>query len=346
MGLPMRLAPIVGVYGLSFVFAMLACAVALVALRRPRLQLAWLAALAVLFLLPALPDAEPGTHEAVSVQPNIAMDEIWTAQKVFDTRQQLAYLSLETALAADAERPDLIVWPESPAPLYYESDREFREEANNLARLTGTYFLFGTVAHAPGGRPLNSAQLISPAGAPVARYDKMFLVPFGEFIPPGFSWMNRITQEGSDFVSGETVQAPQLGDHHIGIFICYESVFPHLVRQFAREGGEVFFNLSNDGYFGTTAAREQHLFIARMRAAENRRWLVRSTNNGITVSIDPAGRLLATAPEHVRTAVRLPFDYISETTFYTQYGDWFAWICLAASLALVVHSWIPQYRRD
>ncbi|MCP5116623.1 MAG: apolipoprotein N-acyltransferase, partial [bacterium] len=167
----------------------------------------------------------------------------------------------------------------------------------------------------------------------IARYDKMFLVPFGEFIPPGFTWINRITNEGGDFAPGEQVIVPAAAGHRLGSFICYESVFPDLVRRFADAGAEVFINLSNDGYFGGSAAREQHLLIARMRAAENRRWILRSTNDGITASIDPAGRVVRTTEEFTRTAVRLPFSYISETTLYTRFGDWFPWFCLIAALA-------------
>lgn len=336
MSILMRLAPIVGVYGLSFVFAMLATGMALALLRRPRKQLAWLLLIAPVLLLPSLPEATRGEREAVSLQPNIDMDFAWTGRSVLETRQQLAYLSLESALEAGSEPPDLLVWPEVPAPFYYERDPIFRAEANNLARLTRTHFLFGTVAFTPEGAPLNSAQLISPTGAPIARYDKMFLVPFGEFIPPGFSWINRITNEGGDFAPGQQVIAPPAGDHRLGPFICYESVFPHLVRGFAAKGAEVFVNLSNDGYFGRSAARQQHLLIARMRAAENRRWILRSTNNGITASIDPAGRIVEASEEFTRTAVRLPFSYVSEKTLYTQFGDWFAWLCLVCGLAAAV----------
>ena len=332
MSVLMKLAPIIGVYGLSFVFVMLATAMALAVLRRPRKQLAWLLVLAPVFLLPSLPDAAPGDREAVSLQPNIEMDAVWTGRSVRETRQQLAYLSLEAALEAGAEPPDLLLWPEVPAPFYYERDPIYRAEANNLARLTRTHFLFGTVAFTEDGAPLNSAQLLSPAGAPVARYDKMFLVPFGEFIPPGFSWINRITNEAGDFAPGQRLIAPPVGEHRLGPFICYESVFPHLVRQFAGAGAEVFVNLSNDGYFGRSAARPQHLLIARMRAAENRRWILRSTNNGITASIDPAGRIVRATEEFTQTAVRLPFSYVSEETAYTRYGDWFAWLCLVCGV--------------
>ena len=344
MDAPMRLAPWVGVYGLSFVFAMLGAAMALVVLRRPRRELLWLAVLPGLYLLPELPKAEAGREEAVVVQPNQALDEVWTATSATRMRERLAYLSMQSALAAGEEPPQIIVWPEVPAPLYYYSDPQFRSEANSVARLTRTHFLFGTVAHTADGAPLNSALLLSPAGEPVVRYDKMFLVPFGEFVPPLFGFVNKITKEAGDFVPGTELVVAPVGEHRVGTFICYEAVFPHLVRRFAAAGAEVFVNLSNDGYFGRSAARPQHLLIARMRAAENRRWIIRSTNDGITATIDPAGRILQLLEPYTQTAARMNYNYETRLTPYTRYGDWFAWLCLIAGLAAVAATQIPTYR--
>jgi len=124
-----------------------------------------------------------------------------------------------------------------------------------------------------------------------------------------------------------------VGAHRIGAFICYESVFPNFVRKFAANGAEVLFNLSNDGWFGKTAAREQHLSIVRMRAAENRRWILRSTNDGITATIDSAGRLRGTLPLYTQASSYTGFNYVRETTVYTRFGDWFAIVC--ATLAIM-----------
>jgi apolipoprotein N-acyltransferase len=122
--------------------------------------------------------------------------------------------------------------------------------------------------------------------------------------------------------------------HKIGAFICYESAFPDFVREFARDGAEVLVNLSNDGYFGHTAAREQHLSLVRMRAAENRRWILRATNDGITATVNPAGRVVYRAPPYRELASDVTYRYSSQTTPYTRYGDWFAWSCLIAGFLL------------
>jgi apolipoprotein N-acyltransferase len=309
MGVPMRLAPWVGVYGLSFVFMMLATALTLTALKRPRRELAWLLVLPLLFLLPALLEAEKPTQTLVALQPNIDIEQSWSRNTIDTTIDRFAYRSMEQALEAGDEKPNMIVWPEIPAPFYYELDPVYRDKANNLARLTQLSFLTGTVAYDERRSPLNSAQLVSPTGEPVGRYDKMYLVPFGEFVPAPFGFVNRVTDEAGDFAPGTEVKLMPVDGRQAGAFICYESVFPHLVRRFAKQGAEVFLNLSNDGYFGTSAARYQHLFIARMRAAENRRWLVRVTNNGVTASIDPAGRIREQLTEYEEVAGRLHYDY-------------------------------------
>lgn len=322
----MRLAPITGVYGLSFAFAMLSCALALLLVRKPRRELLWLAALVVPIALPGAPVPTPGSQRALVVQPNIDTELQWTEDNVRDTEQKLAALSR-------APGADLILWPEVPAP-FYVSDAQFRDYTARIAQAAGTPFLFGAVGFTPQREPLNSAVMMDPPGKIVDRYDKINLVPFGEFIPPMFGWVNRITKEIGDFVPGERVVVFPLDGHKLGAFICYESAFPDLVRQFVRGGAEVLVNLSNDGYFGHSAAHQQHLEIVRMRAAENRRWILRATNDGITAAIDPAGRVVERMPAFIQTAGLLPYDYESNETPYTRHGDWFAWGCFVSGLLL------------
>lgn len=335
MGVPMRLAPITGVYGLSFVFAMMGAAVTLVILRRPRMHLAPLAVLPLLFLVPPLPDKATGTETAVVVQPNIEERSTWTTPATEDTIKRVVYQTLDVALTA-SPRPRVILWPEVPAPFYYEADPYFREQVAQLARLTRTDFLFGAVAQTPQRAPLNAVFQLGPDGNFVARYDKINLVPFGEFTPPLFEWIGKISSEAGSFAPGRNILTFPVAGGRAGVFICYESVFPHFVREFALRGAGVLLNLSNDGYFGRSAAREQHLLIARMRAAENRRWLIRATNDGITATIDPAGRVDRKLEPYARVAARMEFGWRTDETAYTKYGDWFVWGCLAVGLASCV----------
>jgi apolipoprotein N-acyltransferase len=338
MSLPARLAPLVGVYGLSFAFALLNGAVAITALRRPRRELAWLALLAPLYFLPALPEPATPDRVAALVQPNVADTDRWPADATEALHNRLVLKSLEAALAP-GPTPTLIVWPEMPAPLYIDHDPEFRARLAKLAATARAPVLAAVVAYTPTGDPLNSAVLVSDHGEVVDRYDKIQLVPFGEFVPPLFGWVSRITNEAGDFAPGQRVVVFPAAGHRFGAFICYESAFPHLVRQFARNGAEVLFNLSNDGYFGRSAARPQHLKLVRMRAMENGRWIVRSTNDGITAVVDPAGRVTQTLAPYQEATLRARFAFRGQTTPYTRYGDWFAWGCLAAGCAAAAWAW-------
>ena len=333
MPLPMRLAPIVGVYGLSFVFAMIAGAVALLILRRRRVEFAWLLVLPLLFALPAAPARQPGDEHALLVQPNIDPEMDWTETTLLREERDLSILS-------DASRDPLIIWPEAPAP-FYPSDPAFREYVETLARSDHAYLLFGGVGYNATGAPLNSAFLLNPNGEMLGHYDKINLVPFGEFVPKIFFWVNRITKEAGDFAPGTRIVEFPVNGHKIGVFICYESAFGDFVREFVRGGAQVLVNISNDGYFGHSAAREQHLELVRMRAAENARWILRATNDGITATVDPAGRIVYRMPPYQELAAEVRYRYESNLTPYTRYGDWFAWSCLVCGIVL----WVGQSLR-
>jgi apolipoprotein N-acyltransferase len=326
MALPLRLAPFTGVYGISFVFAMLAAGVAVVLLRYPRRFLWPLAAIGLLYFLPSMPRDHAMLQGAVAVQPNIDPERIWTEGAQKRTEEDLALIS-------DAWPARLVVWPELPAPLYFYDDPVFHDAAERIARKHG-YFLFGTVAYTAKRQPLNSAVLLGPEGNEIGRYDKVNLVPFGEFIPPMFSFVNRITQEAGDFAPGDRVKVLNAGPDKLGVFICYESAFPDFVRQFTARGATVLFNLSNDAYFGHSAAREQHLLLVRMRAVENGRYIVRVTNDGITASIDPAGRVIQELPRYREAVGLMPFRSATALTPFVRFGDWFAWTCLFAGVFL------------
>jgi len=316
-----RLAPITGVWGMSFVLAMIGCAVALSFLRRPLTHYAWLASLALLPLLPASPLPRAGNERARVVQPNIDTETEWTPES-------MALLEQRMVLLSEPSEASVILWPEAPAP-FYPDNRDFRTYVSDLARDSKSAILLGGVGRTITGAPLNSAFLFNADGEMAAdRYDKIQLVPFGEYIPNAFEWVNRITHEIGDFVPGTRIVTFALNDYRLGAFICYESAFPNLVRQFTKAGANVLVNLSNDGYFGHSAAREQHLILVRMRAAENRRWIVRATNDGITAMIDPAGREIARLALYTQTSAVFRYNPETELTPYVRFGDWFAWTCL------------------
>jgi apolipoprotein N-acyltransferase len=331
---------LVGVYGISFLFALTATAtVTAIATRKP-IHLTWIAA-ALIVPLAVLPKAaEPPTQRALVVQPMMPQASVWTSELL---TQKLKGL-IELSLPKGNDSP-LLIWPEMPGPIYFDSDPAFHEMAVVLAQTRQRYFLFGTVTRTSRSAPLNTAIMLTPTGAEVARYNKMNLVPFGEFVPAAFAWVNRITQEAGDFEPGTQQTTFATTDFNAGVFICYESAFPEFVRQFAKQGATFYANISNDGYFGESKAREQHLSLVRMRAVESRRWIIRATNSGITAVVDPLGRVTETLPEYQHIAKEVQYGVSQEVTPYSRYGDWFAWGCLAAGLVALLTSVLASHSR-
>jgi apolipoprotein N-acyltransferase len=259
------------------------------------------------------------------------------------TLNELTDLTVKS-VASSPVKPDLEVWPESPAP-FFTNDPQFREAVSTMARATKTWTVAGAIGTSPaagtGGQngPLfNSAVLISPSGEWTARYDKVHLVPFGEYLPfpTLFSFAGGLTKEVGEFQHGTSHRPLDAGDKHLGVFICYESIFPDEVRQSADQGAQVFVNISNDGWYGDSGAYAQHLNQTRMRAIENNRWLLSATDTGVTASVDPWGRVVARIPRKERATLVAPYALTSVTTFYTRHGDWFAYGCAIISIGALL----------
>jgi apolipoprotein N-acyltransferase len=139
-----------------------------------------------------------------------------------------------------------------------------------------------------------------------------------------------------DFQHGSQYKVGNLSGGPFSVYICYEAIFPNEVRRFTLAGAQLFVNISDDGWFGGSGAPAQHLAMARVRAVENRRWLLRDTNDGITVSVDPYGRIAARLPEHIRGELDAPYAFRAGLTPYARWGDWLAWLCVLVSLMLVL----------
>jgi apolipoprotein N-acyltransferase len=348
MSIPLRLAPLTGVWGLSFVFVLMSAAIASIILRQPRARILWLLLLPALVFLPAVPNAERGNVSAILLQPNIDDETEWTPDLVNQTEQQLMILSMSPALSRD-RAVDLIVWPEMPAP-FQDTDVNFVGRVASVAKMSHAAVLTGVIATASDGAPLNSALLMGSNGGAISRYDKVNLVPFGEFVPWPFGMLTKkVSKEAGDFEAGRKVIVSSVsgatGNHKIGTFICYESVFPGYIRKFAASGAEALFNISNDSWFGKSPARYQHLQIVRMRAAENSRWILRATDNGITAVIDPAGRVVRTTQEYTELAARFQYRYGQDQTFYTRYGDWFVALCALLAAGSLTSAVLQAHRR-
>src|SRR5580704_6562893 len=249
-----------------------------------------------------------------------------------------------------ATHPDLVAWPESPAP-YFGDDARFRQAMQSVAVATHAPLIVGGIGMERSNQDqgqdqnwnfYNSAFIIDADGVGVGRYDKIHLVPFGEYIPFQnlLTFAHKLTGRVSSFTRGSEHRVFQLdtqsgGRHRYGVFICYEAVFADEVRQLARNGAEVLVNISDDGWYGDTSAPWQHLNMARMRAVENRRWLLRDTNNGVTAAIDPYGRVRQSIPRHQTDALPAEFAFRDGITFYTAHGDVFGWLCAILALGVL-----------
>jgi len=355
-----QLAALTGIYGLSFLAAaysaLLACAIepAKMLAGRPaaggrgirpgRASLALVAATLVLFLAGVVgpryvPRQEP-RHVAYLVQTNFPQSPSYPPDWLERHATEMDELESLSVRAARAQ-PGLLIWPEVPAP-FQLLDRRFAARAQRIAQASGSYFLVGTVDWKPAPQgyagPFNSAALLDPAGRRVFHYDKIHLVPFGEYVPLRrvLSFARQLTAEvgefqpGTQFAIGELGPDPARGlrGEKFGTFICFEAIFPAEVREFVAGGAELLINLSNDGWFGRSGAPEQHLGMARVRAVEERRWLLRDTNNGYTVAVDPYGRMAARLEPDRRGVLAAPYDFRNDRTPYARWGDWVVWLCL------------------
>jgi apolipoprotein N-acyltransferase len=350
-----QITSITGIYGLSFLVvaysAVLVWALSAPAGKSQRRAFAYWAGATAILAIAALfggyfvPQSHPDriAHLVQTDLPqSLDYPENWDELHAGDMAQ-LDNISISSGLASSVStgQPSLIVWPEVPAPFSLQQFG-FAQRAVHLAEASHSDFLVGELdwkPSSPGHRiPYNSAALLDPAGHEQFLYDKMHLVPFGEFFPwRDFFWFAKdLTGIVGDFGVGTRHAVGDLPGGKFGVFICYEAIFPDHVRQFVLNGAGLLINISNDGWFGRSAAAAQHRNQARVRAVENRRWLLRDTNNGYTISVDPYGRVVASMPADIRGELDAPYAFRDDRTLYTRWGDWLPWLSLILSICFVI----------
>jgi apolipoprotein N-acyltransferase len=281
------------------------------------------------------------------VQGNIDQAIKWDPAFQISTTEK--YIALSKS--AIPSNPDLIVWPETAAPFYFLYNAGPTELVMKGVRETGIPFLIGSPSfirrddhHADF---FNSAFLIDPSGKVAGKYDKVHLVPFGEYVPfqEWFPFIGKIVEEVGDFKSGRKGQTLIWGEYPLGIQICYEMIFPDLSREMARNQAAFLINMTNDAWYGKTSAPYQHFSMAVFRAVENRRSLIRSANTGISGFIDPTGRIIASTPLFEEAVITRSLPVLKTESFYTRYGDVFALTCMAISILLFFFCSITQNRK-
>ncbi|MDE1162469.1 MAG: apolipoprotein N-acyltransferase [Acidobacteriaceae bacterium] len=343
-----RMAPITGVMGLSLLVAV----VNALWLGRWRVRssvaqrVVFITAAVVVVTLTVLevtwrPEELPASRHAVLLQSNLSVGAESGPKETRDQLlQKLSTLSLQAA--GSAEHVDLVAWPEAPAD-FIDGDPLFRESIGSLAKQLRAPVIADSIAVErnatvpEAGKLYNSASFFASDGSYSGRYDKMHLVPFGEYTPYKdlFFFAGHLLDNVGGFSPGTQHTLFHADGHSIGVFICYESIFGDEVRELAKNGADVLLNLSDDGWYGDSSAPWEHLDMVRMRAIENNRWLLRSTNTGVTTVIDPYGRMGTSLPRHRRGALAATFAYRQGTTFYTRHGDWLGWLCALIALAFL-----------
>jgi apolipoprotein N-acyltransferase len=331
-----------GVYGVSALLVLVNTALAWIAIeRRGRgaaaalLVAAAAVAGALLVGRAHLAVADAPTVPVAVVQGNIPQAVKWDAAFKAETLRIYGEL---TRQAAPGSR--LVVWPEAAVPAYVRFEPGALRWLTDLAASVRVPLLVGVPDAEPAGRVmhyLNSAFLVDSAGVR-ARYDKMHLVPFGEYVPLKrlLFFVEAIAAEIGDFTPGRQVALLPLEGTPFGTVICYEVIFPGLFRRFVAEGATFMTNITNDAWFGDSGGPLQHLQMVPLRAVENQIAIVRAANTGVSAFVLPSGAIQATLPLGARGALRAQVPLRRGDTFYTRFGDVFAYACVAFSGAALV----------
>lgn len=344
-----QIADITGIYGISFLILAVNTAIAILILRRGRRAYAPLIAAGLLmgavFLyggssLRRWGSISPGYHAAM-LQGNISADD---PEQALNDKFQKRYVQMADSLKT---KVDLLVLPESPTPVFFQYDLSYRETLSRLAMRYRFGMIFNNIdcRDTEGEAPcFNSAYFMDGSGVLKGIYDKIHLVPFGEYLPfKGKLFLGEtISKDVSEFSAGREFRILEIGNHPSNAIICFEAVFPGLVRRFVDQGSQLIVNLTNDGWYGPTAAPYQHLAIARLRAVENRRYLLRAANTGISAVIEPTGNIQASTGLLQEAIGEGNFDFLREKTVYTRYGDVFVFLCAIILCGSIVMLWLAN----
>jgi apolipoprotein N-acyltransferase len=347
-------ADLFGVYGLSFLLVLSNAALA--ELFRARRTGLYRPAWGVLLLTAGLVaacwgygqwrlrddlDGRPERLRVAVVQGNIPQDIKWHPAHQQETVR--IYRELSAQAAADS-RPQLLIWPEAAMPFYYQDGGELAEQIDRVPAETGAALLFGSPAYrreSGAMHYLNSAFLLDRQGEPLGRSDKVHLVPFGEYVPLKrfLPFIDKLVVGIGDFSPGTIAPLP-LNGHRLGVLVCYEAIFPELAREWVRQGSGLLVNVTNDAWFGNSSAPWQHLAMVTFRAVENRVWVARAANTGISAFIAPSGRVLAATPLFEPAVATLEVGLGARPGLYARTGDLLPLLMLGLCIF-----WLVQTRR-
>ncbi len=275
------------------------------------------------------------------IQGNIDQAVKWDPDFQQMTLERYRLLSIDAAQASPA--PEFVVWPETAVPFFYGFEEDLTEQLNDTFAQVGKPVLFGLPSMILlEGMPKvqNSAYLVRPDGTLLGTYAKQHLVPFGEYVPYQhvLFFVSRLVYAAGDFEPGRGPSVMQLGDHSLGVLICYEAIFPELARAAVRQGANVLVNITNDAWYGDTGAPYQHRDMALWRAVEFRVPIIRAANTGVSVIADAAGRVAGRIPLNETEWLVADIHPLQVQTIYERWGDFFAWVCSLTTVFGVVYA--------
>jgi len=277
-------------------------------------------------------------QKVLLVQGNIDQSLKWNVlyqKETIDIYQDLSLSAPEPTAAG------MIIWPETAVPFYFQDADDQQQRIVSLTQQTGSWLLFGSPSYRNDGGGLsflNTAFLLSPEGSLVDQYHKVHLVPFGEYVPLRryFPFLGKLAGGIGDFQAGQGFIPIDTGTHKIGVLICYEGILSEAGRSYKQKGADLFVNITNDAWFGKTSAPYQHLSMTVFRAAENKLFLARAANTGISAIIDPTGKIVKQTEIFKRTILQGEIKYSGVSTLYARYGDVFAYACFIALLSITL----------
>ncbi len=266
--------------------------------------------------------------EVSLIQGNIDQSIKWNESFQQETINIYEKLSLQNT----PEQGGLIVWPETALPFNYQDANNLQKQVQNISLKTKSWFIFGSTSYENSKNDTNyynSAYLLSPAGEIQGKYNKVHLVPYGEYVPLRnvFPFIKKLTAGMGDFTAGAGYYPLAVDNRKIGILICYEGILPFAARTYKKDGAELLVNITNDAWFGATSAPFQHFSMAVFRAVETRLYLVRAANTGISAIINPQGQIVAQTKIFEKVAIKENVKYSNIQTTYVKYGDILVFVC-------------------
>ena len=322
---------------------------------RPSLSIVSISAVALMFILSLVYgyhrlDRSYDTPErelsVAVIQGNIPQHMKWDRnfkRHTMDIYKRLTY-------EAGKHTPDLVIWPETAAPFFFQEQSGYSKEILDLASTENIFLLFGSPAYITADNPtpnlLNSAYLISPYRETLSRYDKIHLVPFGEYVPLSkiLFFIEKMVAGIGDFIPGRDYTVMEIPQGKFGVVICYEVIFPELVRKFTVNGARFMTTITNDAWFGKSSAPYQHFSMVVFRSIENRVYFARAANTGISGFISSKGEILGASDIFTEDYIVRKVSPSNEKTFYTLYGDVFAYASIFFTCLMLVKTTIGGFK--